>query len=78
MELSRIIKKQQPRVYRKLRQMIVSSGLRSRTDINPSNFIQTNLGNTGLEYREQPEDPEDEYEFRRIQRLVTERKAVEI
>lgn len=81
MKIWKIIREQQPEIYNKLVRMITMNNFHS--EVNPGQAInkirpKMNLGNTGLKYVEQLEDPEDNSEFRRVQRLVTERKAVEI
>ena len=63
MLIANIIKANQPKIYRKLIILI--------------NRQDSNLVNQ-LEYREQPEFKEDDYEFRKIRNMMTRKKAVKL
>ena len=62
MLIANILKKQQPEMYRKLMGYITKN----------EQLIDQ------LEYREQPDFSEDNYRYKDIQRLMTERKAVHL
>ena len=71
MLIANIIKFRQPAIYQKLIKIV------SRKEKHKKFFQNTNKVNN-LEYREQPEFEEDDYEFRKIRNMMTMKRSVKI
>ena len=69
--IANIINVKQPEIYQKLIKIV------SRKEKHKKFFQNTNKVNQ-LEYREQPEFKEDDYEFRKIRNMMSRKRSVKI